>query len=67
MAEKLQIYPGISRGTASFFYKDYELYQVADITMMRRDVIAYFECRQVSVSQCQYKIFVVGINNRGVK
>jgi len=68
MAEKLHIYPGINHWTASFFYKEFELYPVSDITMFRSDVIAYFECRLVSVSsQCQYKLFIVGTNNRGVK
>jgi hypothetical protein len=67
MDAKLKIYPGVARGAVSFFYKDFELYQVADISMMRRDVIACFECREFSAPlQCQYKMFVIGTNNRGV-
>jgi hypothetical protein len=67
MNAKLSIYPGIQREAASFFYKDYEVFPVADISMLRGDVIACFECREISAGlQCKFKIFVVGTNNRGV-
>jgi hypothetical protein len=67
MNSKLSIYPGSQREAACFFYKDYEVFQEADISMLRDDVIACFECREISArQQCKFKIFVVGTNNHGV-
>lgn len=64
---KIKVYPGLDRDEpVVFFYNDYRLYQMEDLSMMRRDVVACFECRvsctTSTMRQCEYKLYIVNNN-----
>jgi hypothetical protein len=53
------MYPGSRGGDAVFFYKEYELHRIGDLTMLRAEVKDAFECIHVTGlgKMCNYKLY----------
>jgi hypothetical protein len=69
MEQSIKMYPGSRAGDAVYFYKEYELHRIEDLTMLRADVKDAFECIHVTGQgkKCNFKLYRLDSPNRVFK
>jgi hypothetical protein len=66
MPHSIKVYPGWHGRDDMYFYKEYQLHRIGDLTMLRAEVKDAFECIHMTGmgTKCNYKLYLIQSPNQ---